>query len=71
MPSPTPDLARRAEILTSLPGVSRITAAGLLTQMPELGRLDAKAIASLAGLAPVRRRYCQVSVRRASRYSGS
>ena len=30
-------------------------AAGLLTQMPELGRLDAKAVASLAGLAPVTR----------------
>ena len=33
-------LSRRTEILTSIPGVSRITAAGLLTQMPELGRLD-------------------------------
>ena len=48
-------LARRTEILTSIPGVSRVTAAGLLTQMPELGRLDAKAVASLAGLAPVTR----------------
>ena len=48
-------LTRRAEILTSIPGVSRITAAGLLTQMPELGSLDAKAVASLAGLAPVTR----------------
>ena len=48
-------LARRTEILTSIPGVSRITAAGLLTQMPELGRLDAKAVGSLAGLAPVTR----------------
>ena len=48
-------LARRAEILTSIPGVSRITATGLLIQMPELGRLDAKAAASLAGLAPVTR----------------
>ena len=47
-------LARRAEILTSM-GVSHVTAAGLLTQMPELGRLDAKAVASLAGLAPVTR----------------
>ena len=27
-------LSRRTEILTSIPGVSRITAAGLLTQMP-------------------------------------
>ena len=48
-------LARRTEILTSIPGVSRVTAAGLLTQMPELGGLDAKAVASLAGLAPVTR----------------
>ena len=48
-------LARRTEILTSIPGVARITAAGLLIQMPELGRLDAKAVASLAGLAPVTR----------------
>ena len=48
-------LARRATILTSIPGVSHVTAAGLLTQMPELGRLDAKAVASLAGLAPVTR----------------
>ena len=48
-------LARRTEILTSIPGVSHVTAAGLLTQMPELGRLDAKAVASLAGLALVTR----------------
>ena len=48
-------LARRTEILTSIPGVSSITAAGLLTQMPELGRLDAKAVANLAGLALVTR----------------
>ena len=46
-------LARRAEILTSIPGVSRITATGLLIQMLEFGRIDAKAAASLAGLAPV------------------
>ena len=48
-------LARRTEILTSIPGVSRVTAAGLLTQIPEFGRLDAKVVASLAGLAPVTR----------------
>ena len=48
-------LARRTEILTSISGVSRVTAAGLLTQMPEFGRLDAKAVASLAGLASVTR----------------
>ena len=36
-------------------GYRRITAAGLLTEMPELGRIDGKAAASLAGLAPVTR----------------
>ena len=49
------ELVRRTKILTSIPGVSHVTAAGLLTHMPELGRLDAKAAASLAGLAPVTR----------------
>ena len=48
-------LARRPEILTSIPDVFRVTAAGLLTQMPALGRLDAKEVASLAGLTPVTR----------------
>ena len=48
-------LARRAETLASIPGVGKVTAAGLLAAMPELGGLDAKAAASLAGLAPVAR----------------
>ena len=48
-------LSRRAEILTSIPGVAAVTAAALIAEMPELGRLDAKAAASLAGLAPVTR----------------
>ena len=48
-------LARWTEILTSIPGVSDVTAAGMVTEMPELGHLDAKAVASLAGLAPVTR----------------
>ena len=48
-------LSRRAEILTSIPGVAEITAAALIAEMPELGQLDAKAAASLAGLAPVTR----------------
>lgn len=48
-------LARQTEILMSIPGVSRVTAAALLSLMPELGRVDSKAVASLAGLAPVTR----------------
>ena len=49
------ELARRAETLASIPGVGKATAAGLLAAMPEPGGLDAKAAASLAGLAPVAR----------------
>jgi transposase len=49
------DLARRFDILTSIPGVARLTAFALLIEMPELGALEAKQAASLAGLAPVAR----------------
>ena len=51
----SPALARQVEVLRSLPGVAFATAAGLLAEMPELGRLDAKAVASLAGVAPMAR----------------
>ena len=49
------DLKRRLEILTSIPGISYLTAAGLIVHMPELGTLTAPRAASLAGLAPVTR----------------
>lgn len=48
-------LARKAEILDSIPGLSDVTAAGLLAYMPELGQLTRSTAASLAGLAPVTR----------------
>lgn len=46
-------LERRAKILTSIPGISDITAAGLIVHMPELGSLTGPRAASLAGLGPV------------------
>ena len=49
------DLADRFAILTSIPGVSNITAFALLIEMPELGALEAGQAASLAGLAPIAR----------------
>ena len=49
------DLARKAGILCSIPGVSTVTAAAVLAGMPELGTLEAGTAASLAGLAPVTR----------------
>ena len=45
-------LARRLQILTSVPGVGPVTSAGLLTDMPDLGARNPKTAASLAGLAP-------------------
>lgn len=47
------ELAARLEILTSIPGVAKLSAYALLTDMPELGTLEAKQAAALAGLAPV------------------
>jgi transposase len=49
------DLARKAEILCSIPGVSMVTAAAILAELPELGSIEAAAAASLTGLAPFTR----------------
>ena len=48
-------LQRKACLLQSIPGVSSVTAAGLLATLPELADLPPKALSSLAGLAPVTR----------------
>lgn len=50
-----PHLARRHEILTSIDGLGTLTANQLIATMPELGTLENKQAASLAGLAPVAR----------------
>jgi transposase len=47
-----PQLASTLEILTSIPGIGERVATVLITELPEIGRTDRKAIASLAGLAP-------------------
>lgn len=47
-----PQLVERFEILISIPGVGALTAITMLIEMPELGSLDNKQVASLAGLAP-------------------
>lgn len=45
-------LRAKHDVLTTFPGVGPVTSAVLLAEMPELGQLDAKQAASLAGLAP-------------------
>lgn len=49
------ELAARFAILASIPGVGETTAIAVLVEMPELGSLDQRQAASLAGLAPVAR----------------
>jgi transposase len=48
-----PELAATARRLRTVPGVGPVVAAGLLAELPELGQLDRRAIAALAGLAPI------------------
>jgi len=48
-----PGLKAKKEILKSIPGISDITANGLLVLLPELGTLSRRQIASLAGVAPM------------------
>ena len=46
------DLMARFKIIASIPGIGTLTAVTMLIAMPELGSLDNKQVASLAGLAP-------------------
>ena len=48
----TPDWARRAQIIASVPGLGERSVAGLLAWMPELGHLSDQAAAALVGAAP-------------------
>lgn len=50
-----PALARRHAILLSMPGIGPVVATTLLVDLAELGSCSAKAIALLAGLAPIAR----------------
>jgi len=45
-------LKRRFDVLTAMHGIGQITAAALIAAMPELGTMDRKQAAALAGLAP-------------------
>ncbi len=46
-------MSERLEILSSIPGIGKTTALLILVDMPEIGALDSKQVASLAGLAPM------------------
>lgn len=50
-----PELSDVDRRLRTVPGVGPVVAATLITELPELGRLDRRRIAALAGLAPISR----------------
>jgi len=49
------DLSGRCELLMSVPGIGKTTAATLAAQLPELGKADRQQICALVGLAPFNR----------------
>jgi transposase len=46
------DLAKRLDLMLSIPGIGERTALALIIRMPELGRISREEAAALAGLAP-------------------
>ena len=51
----SPAWREREDLLASVPGIGPVTARTLIAELPELGTLDRRKIASLAGLAPFTR----------------
>lgn len=47
------DWTRKAEIVSSAPGVGPVTASVLIADLPELGQLNREKIAALVGVAPI------------------
>lgn len=47
-----PDFKQKKDVMQSVPGVGKVTAAILLADLPELGTVDRKNAASLVGVAP-------------------
>ena len=47
-----PEFKKKDKILCSIPGIGKVTSAILLSDLPELGSIDRKKIASLVGVAP-------------------
>lgn len=48
----SPELSNKSDILQSIPGIGKSTAAALIADMPELGTIDNKKAAALLGVVP-------------------
>jgi len=51
----TPAWRAKEDLLVSVPGIGKTIARTLIAELPELGRLDRRKLAALAGLAPYNR----------------
>ena len=51
----SPAWRAKEDLLASVPGIGSITARTLIAELPELGRLDRRSLASLVGIAPFTR----------------
>lgn len=51
----TPEDAARAALVQTIPGVGPMTAATLIGELPELGKLDKRRLSALVGVAPMNR----------------
>lgn len=50
-----PEDAAKAKLVQTVPGVGPVTAATLVGELPELGKLDGRSISALVGVAPMNR----------------
>ncbi len=51
----TPEDAKKSALVRTVPGVGPVTAATLIGELPELGKLDRRRLSALVGLAPMNR----------------
>ena len=51
----SPLWSEKAELLTQVPGIGEVSCMTLLSELPELGNLEARRIAALVGVAPMNR----------------
>ena len=63
----TPEDKAKAALLRSVPGVGPVTAATLIGELPELGKLDKRRLSALIGLAPMNRDSCRQSGKRSTK----
>lgn len=64
------NLQAKVGVLTSLEGVGLITAAVLMAELPELGKIDKRATSKLAGVAPFSKQSGLRNTRREHMWSG-